>query len=75
MFQTSEKVVYAYVDGQAIYDKQVAIEHSKKALYNISSQFNKGTNGLSYVSKLNKPVDLLTVKKQWFKKKYVSFWN
>ncbi|MBI9067388.1 MAG: hypothetical protein JEZ09_08860 [Salinivirgaceae bacterium] len=63
LLKTSEKVVYAYVDGQPIYDEQVAIEQSKKALLNISSQFNKGTKGLSYVNKMNKPVELLTVKK------------
>ena len=60
---SKQQVVYAYVDGKPITNKQEAIEQSQKALYNISSQLNKGTKGLKHMQNLNKPVELLTVKK------------
>lgn len=64
LIKTSQQtVVYAYIDGKPITNKKIAIAHSQKALYNISSQFNKGTKGLNHIEKLNKPVELLTVKK------------
>ena len=56
-------VVYAYINGKPITNKQVAMQYSKEALTNISTQFNKGTRGLKYINKINKPVELLTVKK------------
>lgn len=55
-------IVYAYVDGQPITNKQEAIKYSQQALLSLQSNLNKGTNKLDYVNKINKPVELLTVK-------------
>lgn len=60
----STPVVYAYVNGQAITNKEVAIQQSKQALATISTNLNKGTQGLNYMNKMNKPLELLIVKKQ-----------
>ncbi len=57
-------VIYAYVNGQAITDKEQAIQYSKQALSTISTNLNKGTSGLNYMNKMNKPLELLTIKKQ-----------
>lgn len=60
---TQRPIVYAYVNGTPITDQQVAMQQSQKALYNISSQLNKGTKGLILLNNLNKPAALLTAKK------------
>lgn len=55
-------IVYAYIDGQPITNKQEALKHSQQALLSLQSNLNKGTNKLNHVNKINKPVELLTVK-------------
>lgn len=55
-------IVYAYVNGQAITNKQEAIKYSQQALLSLQSNLNKGTDKLDYVNKLNKPAELLIVK-------------
>lgn len=63
LFTTSNSpIVYAYIDGQPITNKQEAIKYSQQALLSIQSNLNKGTKGLDYMDKLNKPIELLTVK-------------
>lgn len=52
-------VVYAYINGQPITNKKIAIEQSKKALAILSTELNRGTNSLDYMNKMNKPVELL----------------
>ncbi len=58
-----EIVVYAYINGKPITDKAIALADTKKALNSISINLNKGTQSLNQLNKLNKPVELLTVKK------------
>ncbi|PKP09339.1 MAG: hypothetical protein CVU09_11720 [Bacteroidetes bacterium HGW-Bacteroidetes-4] len=58
-----DQIVYAYVNGKPITDKQEAIAYSKQAMNTLSSNLNKGTSGLNYMEKLNKPADLLIVRK------------
>ena len=55
-------VVYAYINGKPITDKEIAIKESKQALLTITTNLNKGTESLNYLNKLNKPVELLTIK-------------
>lgn len=55
-------IVYAYINGQPITNKQIAIDHSKQALAIISSELNRGTNNLNYINNINKPTELLTNK-------------
>jgi hypothetical protein len=65
MLRVTEKpVIYAYINGEPISDKEVAIEYSKQAMKNLSVQFNKGTENLSCMSTLNKPAILLKSIKQ-----------
>ncbi len=56
----NQPVVYAYINGQPIINKEIAIQYSKQALLTISTNLNKGTKSLNYMSKINKPVELLT---------------
>ncbi|MDA3891146.1 MAG: hypothetical protein PF517_05720 [Salinivirgaceae bacterium] len=56
------QIIYAYVDGQPITNKLEAMQYSKQALSSISSNLNKGTQGLNYMNKMNRPVELLTSK-------------
>lgn len=63
LLQTNNSpVVYAYINGQPITNKEVAIEKSKQALAILSTKLNRGTNGLNYMNEMNKPVELLTNK-------------
>jgi len=59
----NNSVVYAYINGRPITDKQIAMEYSKKALSNISTHLKSGTKGLTYMNKINKPAELLTAVK------------
>jgi len=55
-------IIYAYINGQPITDKEIAFQKSKQALLTISINLNKGTENLNYLNKINKPVELLTIK-------------
>ncbi len=57
------QIVYAYVNGKPITDKQEALAYSKQAMNTLSSNLNKGTASLNYMEKLNTPADLLIVRK------------
>lgn len=57
-------VIYAYINGEAITDKEMAMEYSKQAIMHLSEQFNKGAENLNSLNKLNKPAELLTIIKQ-----------
>lgn len=57
------KVVYAFVDGKPITNKQEALAYSKQAMTQLSNNLNKGTENLNYMGTLNMPEALLTVKK------------
>jgi hypothetical protein len=58
-----DQIVYAYVNGKPITNKQEAIAYSKQAMNTLSSNLNKGTSSLNYMEKFNKPADLLIVSK------------
>jgi len=60
---TGTPVVYAYVNGQPITDKELAMKYSEQALQTLSNPLSKGTAQLKHIDKLNKPAELLTVKK------------
>lgn len=62
MNTNSQPIVYAYINGQPVTNKHEAIKYSQQALLSIQSNLNKGTQGLDYMNKLNKTVELLTVK-------------
>ncbi len=47
-----EPVAYAYINGLAITDREMAIEETQKALALISEKFNQSTADLSYLSKI-----------------------
>jgi len=55
-----QPVVYAYINGKPITNKELAMKDTKKALMLMSASFNKGTDGLTQLSKLNEPMSLLT---------------
>lgn len=61
--QDEQPVVYAYINGKPITDKELALNGTKQALFAVSENLNKGTQGLEQLNKLNKPAELLTVKK------------
>lgn len=56
-----EQIVYAYVNGEAITDKDVAIEYTKQALLAVSQNLDKGTKHLNQLNQLNK-VEILIKK-------------
>jgi hypothetical protein len=58
-----KQVVYAYVNGQPITNKQEALAYSMQAMNELSTNLNKGTEHLNQMGKLNMPAMLLTVKK------------
>jgi hypothetical protein len=57
----SEEIVYAYINGKPITNKEQAMLHTKKALFYISDNFNLGTRELHQISKLNE-IELLITK-------------
>ncbi len=57
-------VVYAYINGKAITDKEVAIQESMQAFSTLKTNLDKGTKGLNYINEMNKPLELLTVKNE-----------
>jgi len=59
--KTENEIIYAYINGKPIYDKNEAERYSKLALYSISQNLDAGTKNLSYLSKLNK-IELLIKK-------------
>lgn len=55
-----DKKIYAYINGKAITNEQIAINETKKVLYKVSVNFNEGTGPLRNLSKFNKTKNLLT---------------
>lgn len=56
-----DKIIYAYINGKAITDKNVAEQYTKQILLAVSQNLDKGTKNLNYLNKLNK-VELLIKK-------------
>ncbi len=48
-----EKQVYAYINGKAITDKEVALAATQKALITVSDNFNSGAKNLLHLQKIN----------------------
>ena len=61
--QPVDEQPYAYINGKAITDKNIAIKETKKALFSITTRLNQGTKDLSKLSKFNKVQLMLTSKK------------
>lgn len=61
--QPTDKPPYAYINGKAVTDQNIAIKETKKALFSITTRLNRGTKDLSKLSKLNKVQLMLTSKK------------
>ena len=53
-----DKIIYAYINGKAITDKNIAERYTKQVLLAVSQNLEKGTKNLDYLNKLNK-VELL----------------
>jgi hypothetical protein len=49
----SEEIVYAYINGKPITNKDLAMLQTKKALFLISDNLNQGTKELHQISKFN----------------------
>lgn len=58
-----QPVVYAYINGKPITNKELALKDTQKALMALSDNMAKGTGPLKQIQILNKPVELLTFKK------------
>jgi hypothetical protein len=56
-------VAYAYVNGKPVFDKEQAFQDTQKALLALSGNMEKGTEPLKQIQVINKPVELLTLKK------------
>lgn len=48
-----QQTVYAYIDGKPVTDKEIALAEMKKALGQVSQEFNRGTSELQRISKFN----------------------
>ena len=59
----NEEVVYAYINGKPVTNEKIAIEETKRALLTISSNLNRGTTHLNYLTKINE-VEQLLIKKE-----------
>ncbi len=53
LMKPDEPVVYAYINGVAISDKELAMDETQKALSLISEKLSESTADLSHLSKLN----------------------
>ncbi len=53
-----EEQIYAYINGKAVTDKEIAIIETKKALLTISNNLNEGTKNLTYLQKINKAQEI-----------------
>jgi len=58
-----DKIIYAYINGKAITDKNIAEKYTKQALLSISQNLDKGTKNLSQLNQLNK-VEMLIKKEK-----------
>jgi hypothetical protein len=56
-------VAYAYVNGKPVFNKEQAFQDTQKALLALSGNMEKGTGPLKQIQVINKPVELLTLKK------------
>lgn len=56
----SEEIIYAYINGKPITNKDMAMLQTKKALFLISDNLNQGTKELHQISKFNEIEQQLT---------------
>lgn len=52
--------IYAYINGNPITDKELALDKTRKAISTVSENFNKGTDNLEYLAKFHNAKQLLT---------------
>ncbi len=52
--EPKNKIIYAYINGKPITDKNIATNYSKQALLAISQNLDRGTKNLDYLGQLNK---------------------
>lgn len=49
---SNQKKVYCYINGEPVYDKEIAMLETQKSLKLVSTNLNYGLNGLNELSKL-----------------------
>ena len=52
--EAENEIVYAYINGKPITDKNIAAEYSKQALLAVSQNLEQGTKNINYLSKFHK---------------------
>ena len=52
--------IYAYIDGNPIRDKELALDKTQKIISTVSENFNKGTDNLEHFAKFHKAKQLVT---------------
>lgn len=56
---SDNKVIYAYIDGQAITDISIAEEYTKNILHSASKNLDNGTKSLNIAGKYVNPITLI----------------
>ncbi len=64
LLQPKEPIVYAYVDGVAITDKQEALAYSQEALQLFTDKVSVAQKPLDLLQNINKPAEVLISKNQ-----------
>ncbi len=62
--EPENEIIYAYINGKPITDKNIAAKYSKQALLAVSQNLDHGTKNLDYLSKLNKIETLIKNKQE-----------
>lgn len=58
-YNTEEKIIYAYINGEPITDINIAKNHTKLILYDASQKINTGTEYMNRVGDLLNPESLI----------------
>ena len=64
--QREEKIVYAYINGKAITDKELAKQEAIKALSAVSDNWNTGVEQLHHLNNFNKAENIIKNKNKKF---------
>ncbi len=54
-----DKQIYAYINGKAITNKEIAVAETKKALLAVSNNFNVGSKNMLYLKKIDEVQSLI----------------
>jgi len=55
-----EKVVFAYINGKPVENKELAYKEAQKALLLVSKSLNKGTEKLNQISEFDKSLKMVS---------------